>query len=81
MLKNIALLPSEKFGKIKLQQTVLLKIIYDFRVEISFMEKQKFLISRKLYVFSIAINVFLCSETVWIKRGEGGGLRTWNFQG
>ena len=81
MLKNIALLPSEKFGKIKLQQTVLLKIIYDFRVEISFMEKQKFLISKKLYVFSIAINVFLCSETVWIKRGEGAGLRTWNFQG
>ena len=28
------------------QQTVLLKIIYDFRIEISFIEKCKFLISR-----------------------------------
>ena len=31
------------------QQTVLLKIIYDFRIEISFMEKYKFLISKKLH--------------------------------
>ena len=47
LLKNIALLPAEKFGNINLyQQTVLLKIIYDFRIEISFIEKCKFLISR-----------------------------------
>ena len=41
LLKNITLLPAEKFGNINLyQQTVLLKIIYyDFRIEISFMEK------------------------------------------
>ena len=31
------------------QQTVLLKIIYEFRIEISFMEKWKFLISKKLH--------------------------------
>ena len=38
LLKNITLLPAEKFGNINLyQQTVLLKIIYDFRIEISFM--------------------------------------------
>ena len=38
--KNITLLPAEKFGKINLYQwTVLLKIIYNFRNEISFMEK------------------------------------------
>ena len=36
----LKLLPAEKFGNINLyQQTVLLKIIYDFRIEISFMEK------------------------------------------
>ena len=41
LLKNITLLlPAETFGNINLyQQTVLLKIIYDFRSEISFMEK------------------------------------------
>ena len=40
LLKNITLLPAEKFRNINLyQQTVLLKIIYDFRIEISFMEK------------------------------------------
>ena len=40
LLKNIALLPAEMFGNINLyQQTVLLKLIYDFRIEISFMEK------------------------------------------
>ena len=40
LVKNITLLPAEKFGNINLyQQTVLLKIIYDFRIEISFMEK------------------------------------------
>ena len=40
LFKNITLLPTEKFGNINLyQQTVLLKIIYDFRIEISFMEK------------------------------------------
>ena len=42
LLKNItlSLLPAAKFGNINLyQQTVLLKIIYDFRTEISFMEK------------------------------------------
>ena len=50
LLKNITLLPAEKFGNINLyQQTVLLKIIYDFRIEISFMEKYKFLISKKLH--------------------------------
>ena len=40
LLKNITLLPAEKFENIKLcQQTVLLKIIYDFTIEIPFMEK------------------------------------------
>ena len=38
LLKNITLLPAEKFGNINLyQQTVLFKI-YGFRIEISFME-------------------------------------------
>ena len=33
LLKNITVLSAEKFGNIKLyQQTVLLKIIYDFRI-------------------------------------------------
>ena len=37
---NITLLPAEKFGNIKLyKQKVLLKINYDFRMEISCMEK------------------------------------------
>ena len=50
LLKNITLLPAENFGNINVyQQKVLLKIIYDFRIEISFMEKQKFLISKKLH--------------------------------
>ena len=50
LLKNITLLPAEKFGNINLyRQKVLLKIIYDFRIEISFMEKRKFLISKKLH--------------------------------
>ena len=50
LFKNITLLPAEKFGNINLyQQTVLLKTIYDFRIEISFMEKSKFLISKKLH--------------------------------
>ena len=40
LLKNITLLPAEKFENINLyQQTVLLKIIYDFRIETSFMER------------------------------------------
>ena len=40
LLKNITILPAEKFGNINLyQQTVLSKIIYDFKIEISFMEK------------------------------------------
>ena len=42
LLKNITLLPAEKFGNILInlyQVTVSLKIIYDFRIEISFMEK------------------------------------------
>ena len=40
VLKNTPLLPAEKFGNINLyQQTVLLNIIYDFRIDISFMEK------------------------------------------
>ena len=62
LLKNIALLPAEKFGNINLyQQTVLLKIIYDFRIETSFMEKKEMFDFKKTpfrYVFSIAINVF-----------------------
>ena len=66
LLKNITLLPAEKFGNINFyQQTVLLKIIYGFRIEISFMEKQKFLYSKKIpfrYVYSIAI-MYSC-ETV-----------------
>ena len=42
LLKNIKPLPAAKFGNINLyQQTVLLKIIYDFRSEISFMDEQK----------------------------------------
>ena len=37
---NTSLLSAEKFRIINLyQQIVLLKIIYDFRIEISFMEK------------------------------------------
>ena len=48
--KNLTLLPAEKFGKINLyQQTVLLKIIYKFRIKISFMGKYKFLISKRLH--------------------------------
>ena len=40
MLKSITLLPAKKFGNINLyQQTVVLNIIYDFGIEISFMEK------------------------------------------
>ena len=41
LLKNITLVYLlKKLGNINLyQQTVLLKIIYDFRIEISFMEK------------------------------------------
>ena len=40
LLKNITLLSAERFENINLhQQTVLLKIIYDFWVEISFLEK------------------------------------------
>ena len=39
LLKNIILLPVQKFGNIKLcQQAVLLKITYDSRIEISFIE-------------------------------------------
>ena len=64
LFKNITLLPAVKFRNINLyQQTVLLKIIYDIWIEISFMDKQKFVISKKLhsdrYVFSITINLFL----------------------
>ena len=55
LLKNITLLPAEKFGNINLyQQTVLLKIIYEFMIEISFIEKYKFLISKN----SIQICIF-----------------------
>ena len=40
MLKNITLLPAEKFANINLyQHAVLLKIIYDFGIEIFFIEK------------------------------------------
>ena len=43
LLKNITLLPAEKFGNVNLyQQTILLKIIYDFRVQISFIENINF---------------------------------------
>ena len=47
------------------RQTVLLKIIYDFRIEICFMEKYKFLISKN----STQIRIFNCysCETVWVK--------------
>ena len=69
LLKNITLLPAEKFGNINLyQQTVLLKIIYDFRIEISFMEKYKFLISKKLHsdMYFQLQQMYSC-ETVWVK--------------
>ena len=60
-VKNTTL-HAEKFGNINLnQQTVLLKRIYDFRIEI-FYEKIEIFDFRKTpfgYVFSIAINVFL----------------------
>ena len=47
LLKNITLLPAEKFGNINLyQQTVLLKIICDFRIEISFLKKHKVFIPK-----------------------------------
>ena len=40
LLKDLTKLPAKRFGNINLyQQTVLSKIIYDFRSEISFMEK------------------------------------------
>ena len=40
LLKDITQLPAEKFGNITLyQQTVLSKIVYDFRIKIHFMEK------------------------------------------
>ena len=40
MLKSRALFPAVKFGNINLyRQAVLLKIIYDFRIEISFIDK------------------------------------------
>ena len=40
LLKNITLLPAEKFENINLyQKTVLLKIFYDFMIETSFMKK------------------------------------------
>ena len=45
LLKNITLLPAEKFGNINsYQQTVILKIISDFKIETFLTEKQKFLI-------------------------------------
>ena len=48
LLKHITLLPAKRFGNINLyQQTVLLNMIYDFRSEISCMEKLKFLISKR----------------------------------
>ena len=48
--KSLTLLPAEKFGNINLyQQTVLLKTIYDFRIEIYFTVKYKFLISKRLH--------------------------------
>ena len=68
LLKNITLLPAEKLGNINLyQQTVLLKIIYGFRIEISFIEKQIFYFKKTpfRYVFSIAI-MYSC-ETVLVK--------------
>ena len=50
MLKNITLLPAENFGNTNLyQHAVLLKIIYDFKTEISFREKYKFFISKKFH--------------------------------
>ena len=70
LLKNItlSLLPAAKFGNINLyQQTVLLKIIYDFRTK-TFLWKNRNFWSQKTpfrYVFSIAI-MYSC-ETVWVK--------------
>ena len=85
----------KKLGNINLyQQTVLLKIIYDFRIEISFMQKYKFLISKKLHS-NMYFQLHLVSKG-WLqseitvrhyngknKQGErdGGGLRIWHFQG
>ena len=71
MLKNITLVDylAEKFENINLyQQTVLLKIIYDFRTEIFFYGKIEIFDFKKTpfrYVFSIAI-MYSC-ETVWVK--------------
>ena len=51
------------------------------------MDKLKFLISKNFsYVFSVAINVFLCYSTNTVmekNKWEGGGcrVRIWNFQG
>ena len=86
LLKNITLLPAVKFRNINLyQQTVLLKIIYDIWIEISFMDKQKFVISKKLhsdrYVFSITINLFLWDKNNEEFFGHDQEKITWNFQG
>ena len=71
-MKNIKLLPAEKFGNINLyQQTVLLKIISDlrfYRIEVFFYGKIEIFDFKKTpfrYVFSIAI-MYSC-ETVWVK--------------
>ena len=55
----------EHYYLLTVRQTVLLKIIYDFTIEISFMEKYKFLISKN----STQIRIFNCysCETVWVK--------------
>ena len=67
-LKNITLLLAEKFGNMNIyQQTVLLKIIYDFRAQISFMKKYKFLISKKPHSdMYLQLHIYSC-ETVWVK--------------
>ena len=54
LVKNITLLPAEKFGNINFyQQTDLLKITYDFKIEIFDLKETPF-----RHAFSIAINVF-----------------------
>ena len=96
LLKSIILLPAEKFGNINLsQQTVLLKLIYDYK---NFWFQKN---SIQICIFNCN-NVFLwdclgkgacikrmiavrnySTNTIMEKQTEeeGGELRIWNFQG
>ena len=57
------LLPAEKFENINLlQQTILFKIIYDFKIEVSFMEKWKLLVSQKLQIY-----IFNCNKCIRVR--------------